>query len=55
MYVMGVAVGPSNQPNEVRCGRRFVRIGEPTRNGTRWLVEGRTVSIKCGALTEASF
>ncbi|WP_437732294.1 hypothetical protein [Sorangium sp. So ce1335] len=56
VYVMGVAVGPSNQPIEVRCGRRFfVRLGEPTRNGTRWLAEGRSVRIKCGALTEESF
>ncbi|XXX75041.1 hypothetical protein WMF30_46045 [Sorangium sp. So ce134] len=55
VYVTGVAVGPSNQPIEVRCGRFFVRIGEPTRNGTRWLAEGRTVRIKCGALTEANF
>ncbi|WP_437645731.1 hypothetical protein [Sorangium sp. So ce362] len=55
VYVLGVAVGPSNQPIEVRCGRRFVRIGEPTRDGTRWLTEGRSVRIKCGALTEASF
>ncbi|WP_437722646.1 hypothetical protein [Sorangium sp. So ce861] len=55
VYVTGVAVGPSNQPIEVRCGRFFVRLGEPTRNGTRWLAEGRTVRIKCGALTEAAF
>ncbi|WP_437966137.1 hypothetical protein WMF04_42020 [Sorangium sp. So ce260] len=55
VYVTGVAVGPSNQPIEVRCGRFFVRIGEPTRDGTRWLTEGRSVRIKCGALTEASF
>ncbi len=55
VYVLGVAVGPSNQPIEVRCGRRFVRIGEPTPDGTRWLTEGRSVRIKCGALTEASF
>ncbi|WP_437658198.1 hypothetical protein [Sorangium sp. So ce1182] len=55
VYVTGVAVGPSNQPIEVRCGRFFVRLGEPTPKGTRWLAEGRTVIIKCGALTEASF
>ncbi|WP_437673333.1 hypothetical protein [Sorangium sp. So ce131] len=55
VYVTGVAVGPSNQPIEVRCGRFFVRLGEPTRNGTRWLAEGRTVIVKCGALTEVSF
>ncbi|WP_438005579.1 hypothetical protein WME89_43885 [Sorangium sp. So ce321] len=55
VYVTGVAVGPSNQPIEVRCGRFFVRLGEPTPKGTRWLTEGRTVIIKCGALTEASF
>ncbi|XXY15782.1 hypothetical protein WME88_46830 [Sorangium sp. So ce216] len=55
VYVTGVAVGPSNQPIEVRCGRFFVRLGEPTPKGTRWLAEGRTVTIKCGALTEASF
>ena len=42
VYVLGVAVGPSNQPIEVRCGRRFVRIGEPTTinatsiRGTTW-------------------
>ncbi|WP_438024402.1 hypothetical protein [Sorangium sp. So ce233] len=50
-----MAVGPSNQPIEVRCGRFFVRLGEPTPNGTRWLVEGRSVRVKCGALTEESF
>ncbi|WP_437276995.1 hypothetical protein WME90_37980 [Sorangium sp. So ce375] len=48
-------VGPSDRPVEVRCGRFFVRLGEPTRDGTRWLTEGRTVVIKCGALTEVSF
>ncbi|AUX47129.1 uncharacterized protein SOCE26_086410 [Sorangium cellulosum] len=55
VYVMGVAVGPSNQPIEVRCGPFFVRLGEPTRNGTRWLAEGKTVIVKCGALTEVGF
>ncbi|MGK4001946.1 hypothetical protein WMF31_04940 [Sorangium sp. So ce1036] len=55
VYVTGVAVGPSNQPIEVRCGRFFVRLGEPTRHGTRWLAEGRTVVVKCGELTEVSF
>ncbi|WP_437853076.1 hypothetical protein [Sorangium sp. So ce363] len=55
VYVTGVPVGPSERPVEVRCGRFFVRLGEPTRDGTRWLTEGRTVRVKCGVLTEVSF
>lgn len=55
VYVTGVAVGPSNQRVEARCGRAFVRLGEPTRNGTRWLGEGRSVIVKCEALTEVDF
>jgi hypothetical protein len=55
VYLTGVAVGRSNRPLEVRCGRFFVRLGEPTPDGTRWLGEGRTVVIRCGALTEVSF
>jgi hypothetical protein len=55
VYVTGVAVGPSNQRVEARCGRAFVRLGEPTTNGTRWLGEGRTVAVRCDALTEVDF
>jgi hypothetical protein len=55
VYVTGVAVGATNRPHEVRCGRSFVRIGEPTPHGTQWLGKGRTVAITCGALTEVGF
>jgi hypothetical protein len=55
VYVTGVAVGPTDRVVEARCGRAFVRLGEPSPHGTRWLSKGRTVVIKCGALTEVGF
>lgn len=50
VYATGFKLGPTNQKNKSKCGLRFVRLGE--KEPPRWLSKGRTVDVKCQAVTE---
>jgi DNA-binding response OmpR family regulator len=55
VYVNGRPVGAVNQKLTVQCGTRFLRVGEPVRDTTRWLSVGRTVSMVCQDTTTVTF
>ena len=50
VYATGFKLGPTNRRNKSKCGLRFVRLGE--KDPPRWLSKGRTVDVKCQAVTE---
>jgi serine/threonine-protein kinase len=53
VYMNGSAVGPTNQPLKVLCGRWFVRIGTPPESGTpTWMANGASVAIGCQRATK---
>jgi hypothetical protein len=54
VYVQGIEVGRTNQRHKVLCNRKWLRLGiqpETPQPGTRWLSDGVSVTIVCGALT----
>jgi hypothetical protein len=50
VYASGFKVGATNRKNKSKCGLRFVRLGE--KEPPRWRSKGRTVDVKCKAVTE---
>jgi len=48
VFSNGILVGPTGQPHKVRCGLRFVRLGDAP---GAWRSEGVTVDVACGRLT----
>lgn len=48
VFSNGILVGPSGQAHKVRCGLRFVRLGDAP---GAWRSEGVTVDVECGRLT----
>ena len=48
VFVNGVAVGPTNKTNRVRCGQRFVRLGVEL---GKWVNGGRSIPLACGEVT----
>lgn len=49
VYVHGVRKGPTGTWVAAPCGNKFVRVGKPTLDGTRWLSEGRGLRLQCGS------
>jgi len=48
VFSNGILVGPTGQAHKVRCGLRFVRLGDAP---GAWRSEGVTVDVECGRLT----
>ena len=53
VYINGRSSGPVNDTLQVRCGRWFVRLGNPTDSGVpEWSTKGETVIVPCqGSVT----
>ncbi len=48
VFSNGILVGPTGQAHKVRCGLRYVRLGD---SPGVWRSEGVTVDVTCGQLT----
>ncbi|MBN2191478.1 MAG: hypothetical protein JW751_01575 [Polyangiaceae bacterium] len=48
VFSNGVLVGPTGQRQKIRCGLRYVRLGDAP---GLWRSEGVTVDVRCGELT----
>ncbi|HZO15398.1 MAG TPA: hypothetical protein VFB62_19120, partial [Polyangiaceae bacterium] len=48
VFANGIAIGPTNRRNKATCRYKFVRLG---RVAGKWISEGVTVNIACGAVT----
>lgn len=48
VFSNGILVGPTGQAHKVRCGLRYVRLGD---SPGAWRSEGVTVDVTCGQLT----
>ncbi|MBW2456975.1 MAG: protein kinase [Deltaproteobacteria bacterium] len=53
VYETGKYVGPTGSPIRLKCGTRFIRLGDNPR--VQWLSEGRGVPVACQAITKATF
>jgi DNA-binding response OmpR family regulator len=49
VYLNGILVGPTNQPLQVRCGTRFLRVGGDVPG--QWWSDGTSARIACRAVT----
>lgn len=53
VYVMGKAIGRTDERIVTECGQRFVRVGQGAEgvSSIRWLAEGQSVGLRCGKAT----
>ena len=52
VYIGSTPIGPVGQPNKVRCGAVFIRLGNKPL--TRWYSEGKSVAAPCKQSVKAT-